>query len=76
MKKGYLVGYVFNRYNTLESCCFLVQTNDKKVAQAVAKKWCAFGMFTSIIELLLARLPKIIYTSIGTPLAIFFRGID
>ena len=42
MKQGYLVGYIFNRYNTLESCCFLVQTNDKKVAQAVAKKWCAF----------------------------------
>lgn len=41
MKQGYLVGYCFNRYNTLTSYAFLVQTSDKRLAQSIAKKWCA-----------------------------------
>ena len=41
MKQGYLVGYSFNRYNTLTSYAFLVQTSDKRLAQSIAKKWCA-----------------------------------
>ena len=42
MKKGYLVGYSFNRYNTLTNYAFLVQTSDKRLAQYIAKKWCSF----------------------------------
>ena len=42
MKQGYLVGYSFNRYNTLSNCVFLIQTSDKRLAQYVAKKWCSF----------------------------------
>lgn len=42
MERGYLVGYAFNRYNTLTHYVFIVQTSDKKVAQDIAKKWCAF----------------------------------
>lgn len=42
MKKGYMVGYTFNRYNTLATYVFMVQTPSKKVAQEVVKKWCAF----------------------------------
>ena len=64
MKQGYLVGYSFNRYNTLTSYAFLVQTSDKKLAQSIAKKWCAAhkksGECIGMAEFLLAKLPKII----------------
>ena len=79
MKKGYLVGYSFNRYNTLTNYAFLVQTSDKRLAQYIAKNGVPSikksGMCIGIEELLLARLPKRTCRNMETILAMNCRGI-
>lgn len=42
MKQGYMVGYSFNRYNTLQTVIFFVNTTTKKQAQDIVAKWCKY----------------------------------